>query len=474
MKEKDIDFTLKKIQRKIWMNTIENSIVTSIFISAIVFFILAICAHIFPIVDIFKKGIEIFLAGMIVGVFCGILKYPCLKSTAIVVDSLGFKERFSTYLEYKDKDDEISRAFVEEVKKTIEIENPIKKYSIKINKKRIIIALIIFFISVGLSFIPSQNREIAKEKEDIQESLKEEVQEIEELKEYIEDEEDLETKEKQEIMKKLNKLETKLSKTFDYKEGAFSVGETQEELRDINGMNSNDFTSQISNGTDGKNSLNDIESTNGDFSREEEKIGDVFSNDENKDISKSNLKEKPMGETFEKLDIDLENMKERLLSKDEYGFESIGGKDKVGSFTEGQTSNLNSGEKSQKKSRDVIGGGEGISPKSSENGIGGSKSGDGKAIPFKKDGKIEKTSESNKINGKSKEVLNIEGKSGKGGQIKTSHSEKGLGVEGMSKAFESSYREFQKDKTKYIDKYSVAEEKKSLVKSYFEKLLEEN
>jgi hypothetical protein len=503
MKKNNAFIVLKKLRKKIWLNRLLNTTVYfGLGISGTVF-LMAVLSHVFPIVYVGKKIFYIVEGGLLLGVLYSLFKIPSIEETAEIGDDTGFKERFSTYLEYRNCHGEIYDAFFDEMEESLSKEDIGKKYHIKIDKKMILISLIIFFISLGIFFIPSNKRDIAQSGEEINKDLKEEGKKVENIVEDLKKEEkngNITSEEEKEMKKTLKKLIDKLSDTYDYEEGAYHILDAQRDLDNINKKydQDNSIIASIFNGTGIQSSLNkEVSNISGDLSEEYRQkalknIQDMKSDGEEKmsqkdlnvinqmerelksDDWKENVRNiadgKSLSNSVETAQVDLNDMKERFLDKDGNGFESIGGKDKTESFTFGERDNYEEGERNKGDYKESIAG-KGLGDYDDSGGIGGD--GKGENDVSLQEGNVKKSTKSTRIDNEKSNLLNIQGVQGEKGDIITNSNENGIGTSGIDNLLTGSYREFEKDKLKYINKYKIPEKNKELVNRYFEILTEE-
>ncbi len=184
--------------------------------------------------------------------------------------------------------------------------------------------------------------------------------------------------------------------------------------------------------------------------------------------------EKEISNWIGKTQLELKAMKERLLSKDKDGFDSIEGKDKSQSFTEGETNNLSAGEETKGAYKDLVAGGAGESFSDNSNGAGGSSKTGNIDAPISKEGELYKKENSTKLDIDKTNRLDLEGAATKKGEINKGQSKNIIGIEGTSEIYSSYYKEFEKSGIKYIDKYEVSHKNKKVVIKYYEKLMEES
>ncbi|WP_129597397.1 hypothetical protein [Anaerophilus nitritogenes] len=489
-----IENTLKKLRIKIWIHRIIKSLIFSLGVFSISFFMFMIVIHFYPVVYSFQKAMGFMSIFIFVGLLFGILKRPTLYETASIGDQLGFQERFVTYLEYKEKKDCIIKIFIEEVKEALEDFPILEKYKIKTPVKLILANILMISLSIGIYFIPSSSMEIASEKENIHKELKEEAKKVEELKKEIQ-----KKNPSKNMITSLEELQKELENAYDYESGAAHVSSIQEQIE-----NENDdiFMSEILDGISSKQKLQSQWSKNHEealeniknthFSKDEkekmkeniknmmktknedkkEKLKKINTalekNNTGKEIVKALENGKKSKEVKESLDVKLDAMKERLLAKGEKGFKGNGGEEKLSDFAKGESKEEQNGELSQNSSDALALGNMGNQSMKSPSGVGGDKidASDGEAL----EGKVNRQDQSTRIGENKGDSSYLKGQWNDGGAIKDGNKEEVSSRRGDESSLEGYERDFKNTQMDYVEKLTIPIKHKQLVLEYFKKL----
>ena len=193
--EREIDNFIKKASIKIGVNFIIRNLVISLNI--------ALCISIFVI------GLSLFLpipfrseiaygsiiVLVILSVGYSFVKRYRKKQVALIVDSKGLKERVTTYLVLRGKEDDFAIAQREDTLEAIRKFNIKDKLPIRFPKKEAILALVFAVICISMSFINTlatekgnKIRELNKTKKEIIEEIKKEEKDIDKIDNLTEEE----------------------------------------------------------------------------------------------------------------------------------------------------------------------------------------------------------------------------------------------------------------------------------------------
>lgn len=500
-----IYITLKKLRNKIWVNNIIGCLINSLLIYSLIILGFTIIIYVIPIVYFIKKSIIIGAILLGLGIIRGIIKRPSIKNTALIGDKMGLKDRLITYIEYKNNDDSIINLFKNDLKETLDSFNVIKNYKIHIKFKRIIISLLVIVLSLGIYFVPSNNKDIAIEKQNINKDIKQEAQNVADIKKEIKeklDKENLDKKDKQILLSSLDNLEKKLNKADDYNQGSIDINEAQSELNEINESYMNDVSSVFEGVKQGNNSLETaIDSGNIDrikqalmdeeFNQQEKnkmidnidkiqnstnsealnKIKDCLKKGDSsgKDIADILNKDKKKLKIAKKAHMKLESMKERMLSKEGEGFKSFG--DKKGSdFVNGDNDELDNGENGFEKPSEMVMGNAGNKKMANSNGVGGNVDSTSDSNKQSKEGHIKRNEESTRLKDNGNEISSVSGVTGEDGIINNKYSDNVSEIKGDYKSLDTIEKEFSKEGMDYIFKQDIPLEDRDLVTEYFKKL----
>ena len=484
---KAIDKKLNKLRQKIWVNRIINKINYGLFLISILFLSMSIIALFSPILHYTRNIIYTAFILFILSIIYGLIKRPNSIETARIGDALGLEDRLITYLEFKHNNESIVDIFIEDLDYLLKNKELNKLYKIKINKKLLFLSLVILLFSFGLSFLPSNSKELAKAKEEINNNIKKEIKIIDEIKEEtLKEENKINQKEMQGLLKE---LENKLNKTYDYKTAAGEISKTQNEIlqriddnknklentisgifegtslnNDVRDKNSKDITSKNNNISDSKLlKPEDKKAVKDNLSKElnkkhdktTEKLLKELKNDlENNELNIDKIQNKinkaykeNKSETDENIINRLEETKKNILAKnDEEGLKGVEGSDKIDAFSSGDSSNFGNGENSLQSSEDNFSGGAGNTEDSTAKGIGGSGS---KA--------------SGESNGSAKYEISER-------IISTKKTDKVIELEGETKDLEKTDIKFEDKIMQYIINNDISVDRKELIINYFKSI----
>ncbi|KGG81042.1 hypothetical protein Y919_02995 [Caloranaerobacter azorensis H53214] len=521
MNKSRIDYVMKRLRRKIWINRIQQYMAYAFCIGATGMLILIIIGHAYPIVYLLKKAVNLVLTIVLLGILTGLLHRPSLKYTAYVGDELGFENRLTTYMEYREIQDSVVEAFRYEVEEALEQRDIVDEYSFYFPWKIVIIGFFILILSAGLYFIPSNGMRIAEQREEIHKELKEESKKVEqtikELKQNLVKDDIKSRKFMYKITSSLQELEKRLNKSFDYKEAAFHVSNVQNEIkkccRDTNKEYERWYTG-IFNGVEENHQILKQAVDNDDMSRvfnilkdkhftiEEKKkileniesIKSRFSDNEyinsitNKmkialekentgkilaDILKEEYYRKKELDIAQRTIIKLQNMKERLMDKASIdGFKSFDGDKKSADFERGGESELSrDGELSNINSEEFAMGSQANKLMGNADGLGGgSRETNGNSEKVK-NGEILKEDTATRLEIENKNISYIRGSFQETGEIIDKKVRQAVGDIGELEELHRFYSSFKEEGINYVLKQGVPLEYRQLVINYFDRLI---
>lgn len=511
MKKQRVEQALKKLRRKIWTERIIDWVINGLAASAGCITIFMIFTHLYTLVYGLKKSLYIFALIMIVALIIGLLQRPKLIETAILGDRLGLEDRLITYLEYREENTSFIEVFLEDLDFILKDCNFHKKYKLKIGGKKLFLGILLLFISFGIYYLPTENRERVKEKEEINKILKEEAREIKKVIEEqiaLDERKDVQ-KEAREVLKN---LEQNLRDTFDFNEAAAEIAETQRKAQNIFKKDEEDIVEALSGVFQGasaasgdmENALKskDIENTielskdrifshkeqekileslkleekRPHTSRTKEKLNTIKRELENKTFTgnslKKALKSSNKSHTMENVEKEilnkLQERKERFFAKGDSGIKNKGGQDRLSTFTEGKETDLSSGEASRQEGKELLAGGLGNKAVNSSEGVGGggsAASGEGtKTGAF---GKLQKNTDINRLGDAEVSISQITGQKSEVGDITNKLSNEVLAIEGERKDLEGAFIEYRKEGMGYVYKQNIPLGRRELIMKYF-------
>lgn len=507
MEWKTVEQVLKGLFKKLWLEKLLKNLVNVLLAIAVFIFVLIVTSHFIPIVYLKEKLMYISFILFMAICLKVLIKKPSLEETARVGDKLGLKEKLLTYIEFNNKSDEneVFNTFKNDLEDELQEFELIKKYKMDVKPKKILIAFIIIILSIGTYFIPSDSREIALEKENVNKEIKEEITKIkEEEKVIIENIEDKEIKEEaSKVIKKLNK---ELNKTYQYDKSLKEIAKAEEKLNHIREKNYGKSLQQVSSlfkGTDIEGTeLNDklkngiiddniLKENNFNISKlDKNKISnnlknnkEMLSNKEFKnrlenELKKEDLTTKDLIKSIKskkdevKFEGEFKNSKEKLIAKkDEKNFGNGEGDKKPNDFSMGKKESLYKyGENSKNGGMQKKLKGNGNSKNEDNNSLGSSKTGENKDVKENANkGSIGKYNKETK-QGEKGNISNLKSKVNKEGKLTNKSIEEVTGEVGENQYIKNKWLEYRKQGMDYILKYEIPVDKQDIVVDYFREL----
>ena len=181
-------------------------------------------------------GFFAFLIIMIAGSLISIRFFPNLRQTAFRVDATGLKERVTTSMDLKGKDDVCSTIVKDDTIRHINNYPTKQFFPTKVSKRMLLILFLCAAFVLSTAMIPAKMKDQAKLNHEMWNHQKEMKKQFEEMQEEIEEKYDL-TKEQKEL------LENIIEEAKDEVDGA----KTNEELQKIEERLKNKIESQITN-----------------------------------------------------------------------------------------------------------------------------------------------------------------------------------------------------------------------------------
>ncbi len=512
-KEDKIISFIKRLRRRIWLSTLLKMFFNSLICTGIACFCLVAISHLTPVVYIYRKAVFLVAMLMALGLSVGLIKRPTLFKTAVVGDSLGLQERLVTYLEYKDLDAPVIELFVRETEETLENSSYLDKFKLNISGKKVLCAFVLIVGAAGLSFLPSTKRDVALHSQEINQKIKEEAQIITAKTEELGQEEELPPEQRQKMLSTLEKLSKELNRSFAYQEAAAHVAQAQQQLALLNEHHRQDGLESLQGILSGlspnhpvlqqaelegsrEDLLQALEQEN--FSSEEQKAmleniaemqreysaGDDTLEKIKDSLQEKNLTGKELVEALKKerqdvascrniaeTEITLQQMKERLLARDNKGFKSLGGEDKAADFAKGEIEKAGNGELTAERSEEIALGQYGTKHMRSSSGIGGggplnSQEGSEES----REGEIEKKAVGTRLSSEESQTSYVQGQWQEQGKIQNKYSPDALEIEGENKALAAMYGGFRREGMEYVAKQEIPLARKQLVLDYYLKL----
>lgn len=176
---------LRFLKYKIYLNIIIKSLITG-FLYGVIGGVLIAIASIFISIPYLSRLIMFFYLGsVIVSLIIGVIKKPNIKTVFKIADSLGLKERLTTFLEFENDNSAMAKLQREDTLRIVTTSFIQRKYGYYIPKKRLFISLILIFCTIGILFIPFDKQIFAKDLETFFEEKNIELKKIEQVKDGI-------------------------------------------------------------------------------------------------------------------------------------------------------------------------------------------------------------------------------------------------------------------------------------------------
>ncbi|NLY43531.1 MAG: hypothetical protein GX066_06125 [Clostridiaceae bacterium] len=224
---------LKPLRRRMFINRALDCILWGLCIGGAVGVIVATAALFVPVAFALNKvflciGIS-FFAALVAAVFM----FPDYKAVAVQGDKLGLKERLVTALELKDDNSPIARIQRFDAVKAARSINFKKAYPFYVDRKKLFGALGLFMAIALIFFIPSDQREIARQKERIKKAIDEQVVQVKKEQEKLSQNRELTLKEREELNEQLKELLKELKKSKNEQDAVKAIARMQHKLDEI-------------------------------------------------------------------------------------------------------------------------------------------------------------------------------------------------------------------------------------------------
>lgn len=172
---------LKKHQSKLNIKSFLNILTTALIIGSIFFMLFEVIALFVPLYYVHIYGISAVIISLLAALIFHLLHKVSLKTTALFLDSFGFKEGLITAIENKDKDLAIFDIQRKQVLNSINKKAEGIKYTIHPPYKNILILLGVLCVAIGLTFVPTPAKAEAKENHELVKQIHEKEKQISEL-----------------------------------------------------------------------------------------------------------------------------------------------------------------------------------------------------------------------------------------------------------------------------------------------------
>lgn len=513
MPKHPLDLVLLKLRRKLWLQNVLRRLTDGLLVTAGTLFIFMVSAHLYPWLYVPGKALYAGGALMALALTAGLFNRPGLKQAAAAGDRLGLEERLATYLEYRNRELPLGEVFREEVEDAVQNINPLGRYKLSINGKKVLAAAILIVLSWGIYFLPSETRQAAGEREEISRELQKEAEKIKKIREELPGTEN-DRENNEQILSALKTLERRLSRASDFDLAAAEVAAAQKELsrpaanqdeimqslagifegvgtghRELQGaLRSGDLDravklSAASQFTDREQQamLANLQQAAGSdlSSGARDELARLQTVLQNKALTGEKLQEVlrsmadpgEMSALEEKVDLALQQSKERLLARADDGIKSPGGEDRLAAFAAGTTSDYSRAETTGASGGDLAAGGPGGHSGGSSRGVGG---GGGKASGESGGegsfGEVARQEQATRPGEEDAPLSRVQGQLGAEGGMADKIADGVPAETGELPALARARAEFGEAGMEYVLKYPIPLPRRELVREYFTQL----
>ena len=201
--DKAILIFLNKASKRIKANFLLNLSIVGLKLLLCLIFSLLLISLFITIPYIEEVCIGILVIGLIIILIYGFIKAPKKDKVALMVDSKGLDERLITSLELIGCEDNISIAQKKDTVERIESFDIKKSMKINVDKKQLLLSLVLIIMCILIMFVPSTARKEAQKVREFDKYQKSVIEKVEKEKKEIEKSEDLSDDEKEEVKKLL-------------------------------------------------------------------------------------------------------------------------------------------------------------------------------------------------------------------------------------------------------------------------------
>lgn len=505
-----LDLVLLKLRRKLWLENVLHWLISGLLVTAGMLFVFVVSAHLYPLLYVPGKALYAGGALMALALAAGLLKRPDLKQAAAAGDRLGLEERLTTYLEYRNREFALGEAFREEAEYAVQNINPLSRYKLSINGKKILAAAILIILAWGIYFLPSETRQAAGEREEINRELQKEAGKIKKIREELPETKD-DRENNEQLLSVLKTLERRLSRAGDFDLAAAEVADAQKKLgRSVasqdeimqslagifegtgsghqvlrEALRSGDLEKAVklsaeSQFTDSerKTMLDNLQEAAGAASSPELKseLARLKTALEDNALSGEKLQEAlravaDTGKLFapeEKVALELQQSKERLLARTNGGINSPGGGDRLAAFAAGETSDYSRAETTGSSGGDLAAGGPGGHHTGSSHGVGGggnkaSGEGNGEGLT----GELARREQATRLGEEGAPLSRVQGQLGTEGGMVDKAADRVPTETGELSTPDRVRAEFGEADMEYVLKYPIPLPRRELVMEYF-------
>ena len=493
---------LEKMRRKLWLQNILHWLVNGLLTAAGLLFLFMVAVHLYPVIYVQVKVLYGVTAIITPSLFIGLLLRPSFEEAAAVGDSTGLEERLITFWEYRGADSPVIKMLEEEVQDTILRVDPVSRYRLKIKGKKLLVSAIMFVLAMGIYFLPSETRQVAEKREEVNRQIEKEADKLKKLQQELASQmpggED-----KKELLSTLAELERRLNRSQDYERAAAEVAAAQKDLVQPVGKPTAEDMGTLAGifagiGAGHRDLQKALESGNMNRAAElggEEQFTDLEQEEllrnlkaQMTSIQKSGIKDEltslqtaleKKALTGEKLkdmlqsmgEKELQQCKERLLARSDSGMKNSGGEDPLAAFARGEISDYSHGEVSPGLGGDLSTGGTGDSAVNSSQGVGGggrTASGEGTGESFL--GEVRKQEQATRLGEADGQSSQVQGQWDEKGSVIDKTADQVPTVTGEYQSLEKAWVQFREQGLEYVLKQDIPLQRQELVMQYFNRL----
>lgn len=229
--EKEIDSFIKKASIRIGVNFLIRNLIIALNIALGISIFVIVLSLFFPIPFRCELAYGSIIVLVMLSIGYSFIRRYRKKQVALIVDSKGLKERVTTYLELKGREDDFAKAQREDTLVAIREFNIKDKLPIKFPKKEILLAVSLTVVCISMSFINTSATEKGNKIKELNKIKKDMIEEIKKEEKKIDDMKNLTEEEKKELKDVLDKAKEQI-KESDKKEELNKANERLEKKLD--------------------------------------------------------------------------------------------------------------------------------------------------------------------------------------------------------------------------------------------------
>ncbi|HHV98962.1 MAG TPA: hypothetical protein GXX36_05855 [Clostridiaceae bacterium] len=230
---KDILRLLKPLRNRMHLNTGLFLFFACLTAAGAVATVLAFASLWIPVPHLVRLILYVYAAFAVAGILISAFAVPRTKDLIKTADALGLKERLTTAWQLQDDNSIIAQLQRMDTFKTVSETNFKSLYPIRFPIK-LVAALVAFMILTSVSFIiPGHAREIARQTEQLQNVVNEQLKKIEKIEKELVKNEELDEAELEKILEETRRLAKELKDARTEEEALKAVSRTENELKKL-------------------------------------------------------------------------------------------------------------------------------------------------------------------------------------------------------------------------------------------------